>query len=78
MKDPVAFPGTIRSNLDPFNDHDDQALWLVLEKSHLRQLVASFPGQLYHHIEDGSEGSSKLRYTIVDMNHKYYYKSIAF
>jgi ATP-binding cassette subfamily C (CFTR/MRP) protein 1 len=34
-QDPTLFRGTIRSNLDPFNEHDDLALWSALRKADL-------------------------------------------
>lgn len=34
-QDPVLFQGTIRSNLDPFNQHDDAHLWESLRRAHL-------------------------------------------
>ncbi|KAI8324897.1 hypothetical protein GQ54DRAFT_255639 [Martensiomyces pterosporus] len=34
-QDPVLFTGTIRSNLDPFNEHADDELWLALRRAHL-------------------------------------------
>ncbi|GAA5802280.1 hypothetical protein HPULCUR_007743 [Helicostylum pulchrum] len=34
-QDPVLFSGTIRSNLDPFDEYDDAALWGALKQSHL-------------------------------------------
>ncbi|KAI8881658.1 P-loop containing nucleoside triphosphate hydrolase protein, partial [Backusella circina FSU 941] len=34
-QDPVLFSGTIRSNLDPFGEHDDMELWTALKRSHL-------------------------------------------
>ncbi|KAJ1773796.1 Transporter of the ATP-binding cassette (ABC) [Coemansia sp. RSA 1813] len=34
-QDPVLFTGTIRSNLDPFNEHQDDELWLALRRAHL-------------------------------------------
>ncbi|KAG0369465.1 hypothetical protein BGZ54_009889 [Gamsiella multidivaricata] len=34
-QDPVLFIGTIRTNLDPFNEHDDAALWATLKRVHL-------------------------------------------
>lgn len=32
-QDPILFQGTIRSNLDPFNLHSDQAIWDALKRS---------------------------------------------
>ncbi|KAI7906444.1 P-loop containing nucleoside triphosphate hydrolase protein [Cokeromyces recurvatus] len=34
-QDPVLFSGTLRSNLDPFHQHDDLELWAALKRSHL-------------------------------------------
>ncbi|KAI8865588.1 hypothetical protein GQ42DRAFT_129301, partial [Ramicandelaber brevisporus] len=34
-QDPVLFNGTVRSNLDPFDEHDDSVLWEALRRSHL-------------------------------------------
>ncbi|KAF9211230.1 hypothetical protein BGZ59_008367 [Podila verticillata] len=34
-QDPMLFTGTIRSNLDPFNDHIDGDLWEALKRVHL-------------------------------------------
>ncbi|KAJ2710883.1 hypothetical protein H4R19_003522, partial [Coemansia spiralis] len=34
-QDPVLFTGTIRSNLDPFDTHGDDELWLALRRAHL-------------------------------------------
>ncbi|KAL7749460.1 Transporter of the ATP-binding cassette (ABC) [Sorochytrium milnesiophthora] len=36
-QDPVLFEGTIRSNLDVFDEHDDMALWTALRRVHLNQ-----------------------------------------
>jgi ABC-type multidrug transport system fused ATPase/permease subunit len=43
-QDPVLFSGTLRSNLDPFEQYDDAVLWAALKRSHLvdsRQQQAS-------------------------------------
>ncbi|KAI9485985.1 MAG: P-loop containing nucleoside triphosphate hydrolase protein [Benjaminiella poitrasii] len=34
-QDPVLFSGTLRSNLDPFSQHNDIELWAALKRSHL-------------------------------------------
>ncbi|CAO3646433.1 unnamed protein product [Mucor hiemalis] len=34
-QDPVLFSGTLRSNLDPFDQHNDVELWASLRRSHL-------------------------------------------
>ncbi|KAG2411497.1 hypothetical protein HFD88_009052 [Aspergillus terreus] len=34
-QDPTFFRGTVRSNLDPFNEHTDAELWNALRQSHL-------------------------------------------
>jgi ABC-type multidrug transport system fused ATPase/permease subunit len=39
-QDPVLFIGTLRRNLDPFDDFDDDLLWGVLQDVHLTRAVA--------------------------------------
>lgn len=34
-QDPVLFSGTLRSNLDPFDQYDDATLWAALKRAHL-------------------------------------------
>ncbi|KAG5191528.1 P-loop containing nucleoside triphosphate hydrolase protein [Tribonema minus] len=38
-QDPVLFRGTIRSNLDPFDEHTDVDLWSALQRAHLARSV---------------------------------------
>ncbi|XP_076290649.1 ATP-binding cassette sub-family C member 4 isoform X2 [Lasioglossum baleicum] len=40
-QDPVLFSGTLRRNLDPFNEFSDAALWEVLEEVELKDAVAT-------------------------------------
>ncbi|CEF71103.1 ATP-binding cassette sub-family C member 8 [Strongyloides ratti] len=40
-QDPVVFSGTIRFNLDPFNNYSDSQIWLSLEKSNLKDFFYS-------------------------------------
>lgn len=48
-QDPTLFQGTVRSNLDPFQEHDDLALWSALRQADLVAADAS--------IEDRSDPS---------------------
>lgn len=40
-QDATAFEGTVRENLDPFGDYEDEALWKVLEMAHLKSHIES-------------------------------------
>ncbi|OQR89232.1 ATP-binding Cassette (ABC) Superfamily [Achlya hypogyna] len=40
-QDPVLFSGSVRSNLDPFERYDDDALWTALKRAHLDAKVTS-------------------------------------
>ena len=43
---PVVFAGTIRRNLDPFEEYTDHALWNVLEEVNLKQYISRLENQL--------------------------------
>ncbi|KAI9205946.1 P-loop containing nucleoside triphosphate hydrolase protein [Polychytrium aggregatum] len=45
-QDPVLFSGTIRSNLDPFDQYEDHELWDVLEKCHLKDKITRIQQEL--------------------------------
>ncbi len=38
-QDPLLFTGTLRRNLDPFQQHGDDQVWAVLQDVHLAQAV---------------------------------------
>ena len=40
-QDPVLFSGTIKFNLDPFNEHSDDEIWDILNKCELYELINS-------------------------------------
>ena len=40
---PVLFTGTMRSNLDPFERHNDMDIWAALRRAHLARVVESNP-----------------------------------
>ncbi|DBA04360.1 TPA: hypothetical protein N0F65_002122 [Lagenidium giganteum] len=41
-QDPVLYSGTLRENLDPFHEHDDDAIWSVLRHVHLADAVTTW------------------------------------
>ena len=47
------FSGSLRLNLDPFNNYTDDALWLALEHAHLKDFVKSLPSKLHHEVSEG-------------------------
>lgn len=57
-QEPVLFSGTIRFNLDPFDQYSDEQVWKVLELSHLRPLINDFPAGLGHLVAEGGENLS--------------------
>ncbi|KAG5877620.1 hypothetical protein JTB14_029398 [Gonioctena quinquepunctata] len=40
-QDPVLFSGTIRTNLDPFEEFKDEALWQALEEVNVKTIISS-------------------------------------
>jgi ABC-type multidrug transport system fused ATPase/permease subunit len=55
---PVLFSGTIRSNLDPLNEIDDNRLWHVLQEVELEQFVRSKENGLKAEVKGGGENLS--------------------
>ena len=57
-QDPVLFSGTIRYNLDPFDEYQDSQLWDALEEVELKNLVSGFPAGLSNKVLDGGANLS--------------------
>jgi ATP-binding cassette subfamily C (CFTR/MRP) protein 1 len=57
-QDPVLFSGTVRSNLDPFNEYPDDEIWEALSSSSLRTFVGSLQGKLDATVQDSGDNFS--------------------
>eukprot|EP01100_Stratorugosa_tubuloviscum_P002782 TRINITY_DN165_c0_g2_i1.p1 TRINITY_DN165_c0_g2~~TRINITY_DN165_c0_g2_i1.p1 ORF type:complete len:1466 (-),score=614.85 TRINITY_DN165_c0_g2_i1:64-4461(-) len=57
-QDPVLFSGTIRSNLDPFNQHSDEELWRALASANLSNFINTLDAKLDAHVNQGGENFS--------------------
>ncbi|XP_064886770.1 multidrug resistance-associated protein 1 isoform X3 [Columba livia] len=57
-QDPVVFSGSLRMNLDPFDQHSDEDVWRSLELAHLKNFVSSLPDKLNHECAEGGENLS--------------------
>lgn len=57
-QDPSLFSGSIRKNLDPFDEHDDEQLWKALGEASLQHLVQSIPGELEGSLTEGGTNLS--------------------
>uniref|UniRef100_A0A8C9FD37 MRP2 protein n=1 Tax=Pavo cristatus TaxID=9049 RepID=A0A8C9FD37_PAVCR len=57
-QDPVLFTGTLRMNLDPFDQYTDEEVWKALELAHLKAYVQELPERLQHNVSEGGENLS--------------------
>lgn len=57
-QEPVLFSGTMRYNLDPFDEFEDEKLWSSLQDVHLHNLVSEMPGGLHAKITEGGSNFS--------------------
>ncbi|XP_044176120.1 ATP-binding cassette sub-family C member 4-like isoform X1 [Acropora millepora] len=57
-QDPVLFSGSIRRNLDPFNQYDDSGLWNALQEVQLKETVSELPDGLDTKLTEGGSNFS--------------------
>ncbi|KAJ3058718.1 hypothetical protein HDU98_005207, partial [Podochytrium sp. JEL0797] len=57
-QDPILFTGTYRSNLDPFNEYTDAALWDAVARSGMKGKVGESEKGLDASVDDGGENLS--------------------
>lgn len=57
-QDPFLFSGTVRRNLDPFDEHTDQRLWDALQHTELKAAVSELDGGLEGTVAEFGENFS--------------------
>ncbi|XP_026888570.2 multidrug resistance-associated protein 5 isoform X1 [Electrophorus electricus] len=57
-QEPVLFSGTVRSNLDPFNQYSEEQIWDALERTHIKECVSQLPLKLESEVVENGENFS--------------------
>jgi len=57
-QDPVMFKGTLKSNLDPFEEFTDEELWDAIRTCKLEKEVSSYPLGLNHAVDENGSNIS--------------------
>nr|XP_003409027.1 canalicular multispecific organic anion transporter 1 [Loxodonta africana] len=57
-QDPILFSGTLRMNLDPFNNYSDEEIWKALELAHLKSFVAGLQLGLSYEVTEAGDNLS--------------------
>ncbi|XP_071501330.1 ATP-binding cassette sub-family C member 5-like [Diadema antillarum] len=57
-QDPVLFIGSVRYNVDPFNEHTDDKLWEALEKAYMKKKISSLDHGLDSQVAEGGDNFS--------------------
>jgi ABC-type multidrug transport system fused ATPase/permease subunit len=63
FKDPVLFCGSLKANLDPFNEYTSEQIWDALSKANLSDFVQGLTSGLDYEISDSG---SNLRYYLIN------------
>lgn len=64
-QDPILFSGSLRMNLDPFDQHSDEDIWRSLELAHLKNFVSALPDKLNHECAEGGENLRYVKETVL-------------
>ncbi|KAL5236136.1 hypothetical protein ACI65C_003546 [Semiaphis heraclei] len=57
-QEPVLFSGTMRNNLDPFDEYPDHVLWKALDEVELKYIVEDLPNGLNSKMSEGGSNFS--------------------
>ncbi|CAJ0929792.1 unnamed protein product, partial [Mesorhabditis belari] len=57
-QEPILFSGTIRFNLDPFDEQSDEEIWMALEECQLKDFISSTPEKLNFKVSESGANMS--------------------
>ncbi|KAL3044579.1 multidrug resistance-associated protein 5 [Trematomus bernacchii] len=57
-QEPVLFIGTVRTNLDPWDQYSDSQIWEALEKTHIKEMISQLPHTLHSEVTENGENFS--------------------
>ncbi|EDO28479.1 predicted protein, partial [Nematostella vectensis] len=57
-QEPVVFAGSLRRNLDPFDQFKDQEIWTALENVKMKHCIENLTGKLEYHLGESGSGFS--------------------
>uniref|UniRef100_A0A3B4TJM7 ATP-binding cassette sub-family C member 5 n=1 Tax=Seriola dumerili TaxID=41447 RepID=A0A3B4TJM7_SERDU len=57
-QEPVLFIGSVRTNLDPWDQYSDSQIWEALEKTHIKEMVSQLPHSLHSEVTENGENFS--------------------
>ncbi|KAK9518326.1 hypothetical protein VZT92_023636 [Zoarces viviparus] len=57
-QEPVLFIGTVRTNLDPWDQYSDCQIWEALEKTHVKEMINQLPHSLHSEVTENGENFS--------------------
>jgi ABC-type multidrug transport system fused ATPase/permease subunit len=57
-QEPILFSGSVRINLDPFNQYSDSEIWHALESTGLKSVIGTMSGGLEAKISSGGTNLS--------------------
>nr|XP_046258123.1 ATP-binding cassette sub-family C member 12 [Scatophagus argus]XP_046258212.1 ATP-binding cassette sub-family C member 12 [Scatophagus argus]XP_046258305.1 ATP-binding cassette sub-family C member 12 [Scatophagus argus] len=57
-QDPVLFIGTVRYNMDPFNNYTDEEIWAALDKTYMKDSISKLEAKLQAQVLENGENFS--------------------
>merc|ERR1719223_948664 len=58
-QNPALFSGTIRSNMDPFDEHTDEAIWNALDGCGMKDVIEDMPSLLNSPVSENGDNYSQ-------------------